>query len=111
MEPAEVAQEKTRLANALHALRYHGKPVIRDVFDATDLYDGACVGVGPDLVALAHPGFDLKASPTATEVFSRTDLVGMHTWDDAFLLAPYPIEGEDLWIGDIASHLEREFEH
>ncbi len=105
------AAVKRELADALHALRYHGRPVIRDVLDAADLYEGPCAEHGPDLVALAHPGFDLKASPTASEVFSRTDLVGMHTWDDAFLLAPYPIEGEELWIGDIAAHLEREFEH
>jgi predicted AlkP superfamily phosphohydrolase/phosphomutase len=108
---AEVANLKVELADAFRSLRYHGEPVIRDVHDAADLYHGQCAERGPDLVLLAHPGFDLKASPTATEIFSRTDLVGMHTWDDAFLLAPYPIEDEQLWIGDIAGHLEREFEN
>jgi predicted AlkP superfamily phosphohydrolase/phosphomutase len=111
VEPAERENLKTEVANVFRALRYHDEPVIRDVYDAAQLYHGPCAKHGPDLVLLAHPGFDLKASPAATEIFSRTDLVGMHTWDDAFLLAPYSIEDEDLWIGDIASHLEREFEN
>jgi hypothetical protein len=29
----------------------------------------------------------------------------MHTWDDAFLLSPRPVEDEDLWIGDVAGIL------
>ena len=109
VEEAEVPELKAEIANALRALRYDGQPVVRDVFDAADIYNGPRVHVGPDLVVLSHPGFDLKASPTASGVFTRTDLVGMHTWDDAFLLAPYAIENEGLWIGDLADHLEREF--
>lgn len=107
----DVAALKTEFADAIRSLRYHGEPVIRDVLDAADLYSGPCADSGPDLVLLAHPGFDLKASPAATEIFGRTDLVGMHTWDDAFLLAPYSIDDEELWIGDIAGHLERGFEN
>ena len=105
----QVTSLKGEIADAFRSLRYHDEPVIRDVHDAADLYRGPCADRGPDLVLLAHPGFDLKASPTATEVFSRTDLVGMHTWHDAFLLAPYSIDDEELWIGEIAGHLERGF--
>jgi len=105
--PEQVAAIKAEIADAFRSLRYHDEPVIRDVHDAADLYHGPCADSGPDLVLLAHPGFDLKASPTATEVFSRTDLVGMHTWDDAFLLAPYSMDEKELWIGEIAGHLER----
>ncbi len=101
---------KAEIADALKQLRYDGHRVVRDVFDTADVYErGPCRAGGPDLVALAFPGFDLKASPAAGEVFGRSDLVGMHTYDDAFLLTPRPIEG-DLWIGDIAAHLEREYD-
>ena len=107
---AEVPALKSEIADALKQLRYDGQPVVREVFDAANIYgQGPCTERGPDLVALAIPGFDLKASPAASEVFGRTDLVGMHTYDDAFLLAPRPIEG-DLWIGDIATYLEREYD-
>lgn len=100
---------KRRIAERLRGLRYDGRPVIREVFDGVDIYAGPQASRGPDLVALAHPGFDLKGSPAATRVFGRTDLVGMHTYDDAFLLSPRPLEG-DLWIGDLAAILFRELE-
>ncbi len=107
---SDAATLRTEIADALKQLRYDGQRVVRDVFDAADIYDeGPCFARGPDLVALAFPGFDLKASPAASEVFGRSDLVGMHTYDDAFLLTPRPIEG-DLWIGEIAAHLEREYD-
>ena len=106
---SEIEQARLAYADALRTLRYHDDPVIRDVHDAGEIYQGSRAASGPDLVLLSHPGFDLKASPSATEVFARTDLVGMHTWDDAFLLAPYPIDNEELWIGDIAGLLEQEF--
>ena len=101
---------KSEIANAIKQLRYDGQRVVREVFDAADIYEqGPCSARGPDLVALAFPGFDLKASPAASAVFGRSDLVGMHTYDDAFLLTPYPIEG-DLWIGEIAALIEREYD-
>ncbi len=101
---------KSEIANAIKELRYDGQRVVREVFDAADIYEqGPCSARGPDLVALAFPGFDLKASPAASEVFGRSDLVGMHTYDDAFLLTPHPIEG-DLWIGEIAAHIEQEYD-
>ncbi len=102
-----VPELKHRIADGLLQLRYDGAPVIREVFDSAEIYGGPCATRGPDLVALSHPGFDLKASPSATQIFGRTDLVGMHTYDDAFLLAPRRIEG-DLWIGEIADLLVKE---
>lgn len=103
----EVPRLKEELAIRLRELRYDGRPVVREVFDGAEIYSGPNAARGPDLVALGHRGFDLKAFPTATQVFGRTNLVGMHTYDDAFLLSPRPLAG-DLWIGDVAGHLERE---
>lgn len=100
---------KRELTDRLRELRYDGEPIIRDVFDAAEIYQGDEASRGPDLVALSHPGYDLKGSVATTTIFGRTDLVGMHTYDDAFLLAPRPLEG-DLWIGDLAAHLIQEFD-
>lgn len=106
--PADKVQElKRELADGLRGLRYDGEPIIREVFDSAQIYQGPQTSRGPDLVALSHPGFDLKGSPTSTETFGRTDLVGMHTYDDAFLLTPDSIDG-DLWIGDLAEILMQE---
>ena len=107
---SDVTRLKSEITDTLKQLRYDGQRVIRDVFDTVDIYEqGPYSEHGPDLVALAFPGFDLKASPAASAIFERSDLVGMHTYDDAFLLTPRPIKG-DIWIGEIASHLEQEYD-
>lgn len=103
--PEAVAEVKAAVADCLGQLRYDDAPVVRRVFDAAEIYRGPCAARGPDLVVLAQPGFDLKASPAATEIFGRTDLVGMHTWDDAFVLSPAPIRETEPWIGDLSQHL------
>jgi len=43
----------------------------------------------------------MKGSVKKKEVFSRSDLQGMHTWDDAFFWAAAD-HGPDLAIKDIA---------
>lgn len=108
VEEQDVEVLKAEIAGKLLQLEWEGKRVIREVFDAGEIYQGPRVAYGPDLVALSTPGFDLKGSPKAKEIFARTDLVGMHTWDDAFLITPAPVEGEELWIGDIATLLTEE---
>lgn len=100
----DAATLKLEIGAALKELRFEDRSVVREVHDARQVYDGPLASAGPDLVAQGHRGFDLKASPSAAEVFGRTDLTGMHTYDDAFLLSPQPLEG-DLWIGDLAQHL------
>ena len=89
-------------------MEWEGEPIIREVFDAEEIYEGPCVASGPDLVVLSKPGFDLKGSPQAREIFGHSGLVGMHTWDDAFLLTPRPVEEDNLWIGDVADILTAE---
>ncbi len=108
---SEEAAERLRaeLTDGLRQLRYDGRPVVREVYDARELYRGPAAERGPDLVVVSHRGFDLKASVAAQDVFGRTELVGMHTYDDAFLLSARPLAG-DLWIGDVAAHLLREMD-
>jgi predicted AlkP superfamily phosphohydrolase/phosphomutase len=68
----------------LSALRHDGEPVIERVFERDEVYSGGEVGDACDLVPVGHHGFDLKGTIKESAVFGRTNLTGMHTWDDAF---------------------------
>jgi predicted AlkP superfamily phosphohydrolase/phosphomutase len=92
---------KEEISQRLENLEYEGKKVVRKVFDAKDIYSGPYVSEGPDLIVLSEPGFDLKGSVKKKEIFGRTNLQGMHTWEDAFFWANRQC-GEDLAISDLA---------
>ena len=51
------------------------------------LKDGTALGRGPDLVAIPVDGYDLKMGLAASETFVTTALEGMHTYDDALIMA------------------------
>jgi predicted AlkP superfamily phosphohydrolase/phosphomutase len=99
---AERKTLKKEIAEVLGRLEFEGRRVIRRVFDAEETYTGPLVSSGPDLLVVSEPGFDLKGSVKKKEVFGRTSLQGMHTWDDAFFWSVRPA-GEDLAIRDLAS--------
>jgi predicted AlkP superfamily phosphohydrolase/phosphomutase len=82
--PGEVEGLKREIADGLRGLRFEGDPVIAAVHPAGEIYRGPKVESGPDLVAVSNYGYDLKGSVKEPKVFNRTDLEGMHTWDDAF---------------------------
>ena len=108
VDEAALAALKIEIKERLLLLEWEGNRIVREVFDAGEIYDGPNVASGPDLVILPEPGFDLKASPQARQVFGHSGLMGMHTWDDAFLLSPRPVVGSDFWIGDVAGILTAE---
>jgi len=68
----------------LSELTHEGRPVIEHVFERDEVYSGPRIDGAPDLVPVGHHGFDLKDTVREAEVFGRTNLTGMHTWDDAF---------------------------
>ncbi len=109
VDKADRESLKAEIASALRNLEYQGKKVIREVFDAEQIYSGPHVDRGPDLIALAQPGFDMKGSLDAKAVFGRSDLRGMHTWDDAFLWTSRECK-RDLAISDIAAMIMEDFE-
>lgn len=96
------------IADKLAGLEHRGRKVVRRVFDAREVYSGPLTGLGPDLIVLSEPGFDLKGSVKKKEVFGRSDLQGMHTWDDAFFLAAED-HGPDLRISALAEILMKNF--
>lgn len=89
------------LGERLASLCYHNENVIEAVKTNEEAYTGPEAVNGPDLVAVPHHGFDLKGSPAAPEVFGKSDLTGMHTWDDAFFWSAGPAE-DDLEITQLA---------
>lgn len=60
-------------------------PVAR-VFTREELYQGASVQHGPDLVALAAPGFSLRAGLDRVSVFGLSHLSGTHRPEGALAL-------------------------
>lgn len=58
---------------------------------------GGTFGKAADLTAIPHDGYDLKLGLKEQTVFKRTALEGMHTYDDAFMVA----RGIDLPEGDL----------
>ena len=93
---------KADITHKLEGLEFEGRRVVRRVFDAETVYSGPFVSSGPDLLVLSEPGFDLKGSVKKRDVFGRTDLEGMHTWDDAFFWSE-PKSGDDLKISQISA--------
>ena len=99
---------KEEIQGKLTGLEFKGKKVIRQVFDAEEIYSGPYTGQGPDLIVLSEYGFDMKGSVKKKDVFSRSDLQGMHTWDDAFFWASQE-HGPDLTISDLPEIIMRNF--
>ena len=99
--PDEADKLAAEIKEKLLALCYHDSKVLEDVKTRDEAYSGPETERGPDLVALGNHGFDIKGSPQAEEVFQRTDLTGMHTWDDAFFWS-LSKQKEDLNITDLA---------
>jgi len=102
VEPGAAAENLTReIADKLRTLCYHSENVIEMVRTRAEAYSGPEAKNGPDLVAVANHGYDLKAALGATEVFGRSDLTGMHTWDDAFFWSAQA-QNPDLEITQLA---------
>jgi predicted AlkP superfamily phosphohydrolase/phosphomutase len=97
----EIVTISEEIAGKQSKLRYKDQPVIRKVLRRDDAYAGPIAMQGPDLVALSNYGFDLKGTPAAPAVFGRSDLTGMHTWDDAFVLTGAPV-AEPAFIWDLS---------
>jgi predicted AlkP superfamily phosphohydrolase/phosphomutase len=109
VEQSERNSLKEEIRKKLGRLEYSGKKVVKCVFDAEEIYSGPFVPQGPDLIVLSEPGFDMKGSVKKKEVFGRTNLQGMHTWDDAFFWSQTE-HGEELTISDLAEIILGNFE-
>jgi predicted AlkP superfamily phosphohydrolase/phosphomutase len=104
VNPSDKDALKKEIAEKLEKMEWNGKKVVRKVFDAEQVYSGPLADHGPDLIVLSEYGFDMKGSIKKKEIFGRTDLQGMHTWDDAFFWANVDC-GQDLAISDLSEIL------
>jgi predicted AlkP superfamily phosphohydrolase/phosphomutase len=100
--PLEAEDLKKAIRAKLLALEYNGKKVVREVFLGEEIYEGPFLDPAPDLLVLTHNGFDVKGSVKQKDVFGRTVLEGMHTWDDAFFWSAEKAASPDLSISDLA---------
>lgn len=109
VEPSGANTLKKEIRQKLKELDYEGKKVVREVFDTEDIYSGPYLSHGPDMIVLAQYGFDMKGSVKKRETFGRSDLQGMHTWDDAFFWARDD-HGSNLSISDLAKIIKDKIE-
>ncbi len=108
IEQSEKKALKEEISKKLDQLEYKGKKVVRCVFDAEEIYSGPYLADGPDLIVLSECGFDMKGSVKKKEIFGRSKLQGMHTWDDAFFFSKKE-QGQDLSISDLAKIILDDF--
>ena len=87
VQPADKAGLKNEIQTKLSHWELHGEKIVQEVFDIDKIYTGPQVLRGPDLIALGVPGFDMKGTIKKKELFGRTVLQGMHSWDNAFFWA------------------------
>ncbi len=92
---------KKEIKNKLENLSFKGKKVIEKIYDTEEIYTGEETPRGPDLIVLSKHGFDMKGSIKKDKIFGRSNLQGMHTWDEAFFWGDAE-EYEGLNISDIA---------
>jgi len=92
---------KKELKEKLKNLNFEGEPAVEEVFDTEEIYSGGEIKNGPDLIVLSKHGFDMKGSIKKEEVFGRSNLQGMHNWDEAFFWADEE-KGPDLRISDLS---------
>jgi len=89
---AEYEETRAELKELLEGLEGpNGEPVCERVVEREKAFDGAHDDIAPDLVAVPHDGFDLKASfRPEEEVFTKGARNGMHNFYDATLFSDDP---------------------
>jgi predicted AlkP superfamily phosphohydrolase/phosphomutase len=101
VDPAGAPALRAEIAQGLEELSFDGERVMARIFTREEAFRGARFSLAPDLVAIAHDGFDLKGTTKEPKVFGTTRFQGMHTWEDAFVWARLPIP-ERPEIADLA---------
>jgi len=88
IDSKDYGRVQKELKQGLEALTFEdSKKIVKKVYNKEDLYCGPNVDQAPDLVVLANRGYDLKGKVNSNSVFGRTNLLGMHTQDDAFFFS------------------------
>lgn len=75
---------KTKLLEFQHP--DSGEKIIDKVMFPEEIYSGDYVDDAPDIIAHPKNGYDLKASFDKEQIFTRSPLMGMHTYEDAMIV-------------------------
>ena len=98
-----------RVTEGMLGLEYPGPAVggfrrpVKAVYRREQIYQGPYLDQAPDAVLHFHDGFDIKGAIARTELFGRSPLTGMHTYDDSLFYANRPgFPTDGLAITDLA---------
>ncbi|MBU1710327.1 MAG: alkaline phosphatase family protein [Proteobacteria bacterium] len=103
VETSDYKQLCDCLKKDLLEFQIDGKQVIKEIFDARDLYIGRETHRAPDLVLLPHEGFDLKGKITERNLYGRGLLTGGHTRENAMLYINRQIPSGNPNITDVGA--------
>ena len=82
-----------------------GESIIKSVLKREDIYDGPHLLSAPDLVVIPNKGYDLKGSFAKPTLTAGSEVMGMHTYDDALLFVRNrEIQKEDNRFGIMDSY-------
>ena len=95
IRPHQQKETRDKLRELLLGLRdAEGNQIIQSIFEKEEIYRGPFAENAPDLVCLPKSGFDLKGNMRKKDVFTTDVFKGMHTWDNAVLVAPTGLKME-----------------
>jgi len=98
VEDRDYEKVRQELKEALEKLTFDdGKVIAKKLYLSEELYKGPHFDRAPDLVMLSHPGYDLKGKASSPRVFGRTNLMGMHSQDDAFFFSSEGIKCDSIF--------------
>ena len=63
----------------------NGEKIVDKVFFRNEIYHGTYLQRAADIIVIPKDGYDFKGNLTADNLTFKGELVGMHTYDDAFL--------------------------
>jgi predicted AlkP superfamily phosphohydrolase/phosphomutase len=106
---AEAEALLARVTDGMLGLAYPGPAVgatrrpVKAVYRREEIYQGPYLDQAPDAVLHFHDGFDIKGAIARTEIFGRSPLTGMHTYDDSLFYVNRPgFPTDALAITDLA---------
>lgn len=92
------------VASALESATHpeSGERLFTDVCATRDIYEGPLLDIACDLIAVPRDGIDLRAGFRAEgSPFGSPSIPGIHTYDDAFVIADGGLAGDEDSIRDV----------
>ncbi len=115
VEPAEYESLRDELLDRLLTMvdPDSGEKIIQKVVKREDIYSGFCFEQAADLIAVPYDGSDLKGNVDTAKLTHKGELVGMHTFNDAFVfVSDEEFFRSKVWesVGDVGSNVLEYFD-